>query len=201
MLADRISKYFFRAEVLTPKYLTELFDKRIAEIEPALFAEAARWGNPHKTYEAALTDSEWRAEPHNSGVAKHQAWFAEVDRTRNQYIPRRTQVVIDQLFGRGLYPDLPEIAVRWSEGGNRELELMADGFKIYYTTTGQDPRMFGGDVHSAAHLYEAPLTVANGDRVICRILENGEWGPLREIRLDESNTGSQRTWRSEESGL
>ena len=197
LLADRISKHFFRDGVLTPNRLRELFDKRIAEIEPALFAEAARWGNPRKTYEAALTNSEWRVEHHNSGVAKHQAWFAEVDRTRNQYIPRRTQVVIDQLFGRGLYPDLPEIAVRWSEDGDRELELMAGGFRIYYTTTGQDPRMFGGDIHSAAHLYVGPLTVADGDRVLCRILEDGEWGPLREIRLDESDTENQRTSRSE----
>ena len=201
LLADRISKHFFHDGVLTPKHLREMFDKRIAEIKPALFAEAARWGNPRKTYESALTDSEWRVEHHNSGAAKHQAWFAEVDRTRNQYIPRRTQVVIDQLFGRGLYPDLPEIAVRWSEDGDRELELMAGGFRIYYTTTGQDPRMFGSDIHSAAHLYVGPLTVADGDRVLCRILEDGEWGPLREISPDESDTENPRTSRSERSGL
>ena len=81
------------------------------------------------------------------------------------------------------------------------MELVADGFKIYYTTTGQDPRMFGGDVHSAAHLYEGPLTVVAGGRVLCRILEDGEWGLLREIRSDESNTENQRTWRSEQRGL
>ena len=201
LVADRISKHLFHDGVLTPKHLTEMFDKRIAEIEPALFAEAARWGNPRKTYEAALTGSAWRVEHHNSGVAKHQAWYDEVDRTRKEYIPHRTQVVIDQLFGRGLYPDLPEIVVRWSEGGERELELVADGFKTYYTTTGQDPRMFGGDIHSVAHLYEGPLTVVAGGRVLCRILEDGEWGPLREIRSDESNTENQRTWRSEQRGL
>ena len=201
LVADRISKHLFRDGVLTPKRLTEMFDKRIAEIEPALFAEAARWGNPRKTYEAALSGSAWRVEHHNSGVAKHQAWYDEVDRTRKEYIPHRTQVVIDQLFGRGLYPDLPEIVVRWLEGGERELELMADGFKTYYTTTGQDPRMFGGDVHSAAHLYKGPLTVVAGGLVLCRILEDGEWGPLRKIRSDESNTGNQRTRQSEQRGL
>ena len=201
LLADRIAKHLFRNGILTPAKARTLFDKRIAEIEDALFAEAARWGNPRKMYEAALTDSEWQVEHHNSGVAKHQAWFAEVDRTRNEYIPRRTQVVIDQLFGRGLYPDLPEIAVRWSEGSERELELVADGFKIYYTTTGQDPRMFGGDVHSAAHLYEGPLMVVADGRVLCRIFEDGEWGPLRETRPDESDTEIQRTWWNERSGL
>ena len=78
---------------------------------------------------------------------------------------------------------------------------MADGFKTYYTTTGQDPRMFGGDVHSAAHLYKGPLTVVAGGLVLCRILEDGEWGPLRKIRSDESNTGNQKTRQSEQRGL
>ncbi|MDP7281518.1 MAG: hypothetical protein QGG39_16760, partial [Candidatus Poribacteria bacterium] len=45
-----------------------------------------------QTYETTLTDLEWRIESHKSGVAKHRAWFAEIDRMRNQYIPRRTQV-------------------------------------------------------------------------------------------------------------
>ena len=187
LLADRISKHFFRKGVLTPNRLRELFDRRIDEIEPALFAEAARWGNPRKTYEAVLTNSEWRVETHNSGIAKHRAWFTEVERTRNQYIPHRTQIVIDQLFGRGLYPDLPEISASWLEDDGRKLELRADDFKIYYTDTGQDPRMFGGDVNPAAHLYAVPLVVTADDRILCRILEDGEWGPLREIKLDQSN--------------
>ena len=182
LVADRISKHLFRDGVLTPKHLTEMFDKRIAEIEPALFAEAARWGNPRKTYDAALTGSAWRVEHHNSGVAKHQAWYDEVDRTRKEYIPHRTQVVIDQLFGRGLYPDLPEISVYWLKDDERKLKLVADNFKIYYTTTGQDPRMFGGDVHTNTHLYTGPLVVPEDKHILCRIHENGEWGPLREIR-------------------
>ena len=182
LVADRISKHLFHDGVLTPKRLTKMFDKRIAEIEPALFAEAARWGNPRKTYEAALTGSAWRVEHHNSGIAKHQAWYDEVNRTRKEYIPHRTQVVIDQLFGRGLYPDLPEISVYWLEDNERKLKLVADNFKIYYTITGQDPRMFGGDVHTNAHLYTGPLVVPEDKHILCRILEKGEWGPLREIR-------------------
>ena len=182
LVADRISKHLFHDGVLTPKRLTKMFDKRIAEIEPALFAEAARWGNPRKTYEAALTGSAWRVEHHNSGIAKHQAWYDEVNRTKKEYIPHRTQVVIDQLFGRGLYPDLPEISAYWLEDNERKLKLVADNFKIYYTITGQDPRMFGGDVHTNAHLYTGPLVVPEDKHILCRILEKGEWGPLREIR-------------------
>ena len=35
--------------------------------------------------------------------------------------------------------------------------------------------MFGGDVHPATHLYEGPLMATDDDRVLCRILEGGEW--------------------------
>ncbi|MDP7281517.1 MAG: hypothetical protein QGG39_16755 [Candidatus Poribacteria bacterium] len=63
----------------------------------------------------------------------------------------------------------------WLEDSNRELELYTDGFKICYTTTGQDPRMFGNNVHPATHPYERPWTATDDDRVLCRILEGGEW--------------------------
>ena len=165
--------------VLTPQHVTQLFDRRIAEIEPASFAEAARWGNPRKTYEAALRGSEWRLEKRNSGVAKHASWPREVARTRNEYIPQRSAVVLEQLFGRGLYPDRPEIEELWLEEGERRLELSAQSVAIYYTKDGQDPRMYGGRVRADARLYDQPLTLVDGEAVACRIRTGDEWGPLR----------------------
>ena len=179
LVSDRIGKHFFRDGVLTPEHLTRLFDRRIAEIEPGLFAEAARWGNPRKTYEEALRGSELRVEEHNSGVAKHNLWPQEVARTRNEYIPQRSAVVLEQLFGRGLYPDLPEIEVRWSGENGRHLTLAAEKFAIYYTKDGQDPRMYGGEMRANARLYNQPLVVVDGEMVACRIREGDEWGALR----------------------
>ena len=179
LVSDRIGKHFFHNGVLTPQHVTQLFDRRIAEIEPALFAEAARWGNPRKTYEAALRGSEWRVERHNSGVAKHALWPREVERTRNEYIPQRSAVVLEQLFGRGLYPDLPEIEALWLEEGERRVELSAEPFAIYYTKDGQDPRMYSGKIRADARRYDQPLTLVDGETVACRIRVEDEWGPLR----------------------
>ncbi|MEO1994420.1 MAG: FN3 associated domain-containing protein, partial [Planctomycetaceae bacterium] len=189
LLADHISKHLFRNGVLTPPRLTKLFDQRIAEIEPALFAEAARWGNSRKTYASLINGTAWKVEQHNSGVAKYESWFQEVARTRNDYIPRRTQIVIDQLFGRGLYPDLPEIAARVAvQAGNPKLELSAEEFTIYYTTDGQDPRLFGGTVNPASQKYDGPLKLAAGDQIVCRILADNEWGPVRSFRSSDFQT-------------
>jgi hypothetical protein len=181
LVADRISKHFLHDGVLTPKRLTELFDRRVAEVEPALFGEAARWGNSSKTYVAALAGTPWQVEPRNAGVAKYEAWFGEVNRTRNEYIPQRTRVVFEQYFGRGLYPDLPEIEARWSTGAAPRLTLSADEYAIYYTVDGRDPRAFGGEVHRSARRYTEPVDAANGQPMRCRIRVNREWGPLREI--------------------
>ena len=186
LLADRISKHFFHDGVLTPPQLRKRFDRRIAEIEPAIFAEAARWGNSRKTYESAVKGTPWKVEKHNSGLAKYEAWFTEIERTRNEYFPRRTQIVIDQLFGRGLYPDLPAIeGVVSNTDGKPTLQLSAGRFAIRYTTDGRDPRLFGGKVHPASQLYNGPLELTGKDTITCRILEQDEWGPLRTFAASE----------------
>ena len=189
LLTDRISRHLFRDGVLTPARAIPLFDRRISEIEGPLFAEAARWGNPRKTFDSVLNGTTDRVNPNDSGVAKYEAWFKEVERTRTSYIPNRSRVIIDQFFGRGLYPDLPEIEAHWkpsAAGGNASrLELKAGTSKIYYTMNGRDPRRFGGTLDKTARLYENPLAVKAGTRVLCRIREDGEWGPLREIHAGQ----------------
>jgi len=187
LLADRIARHLFRDGVLTPGRVLPLFDRRINEIKGGLFAEAARWGNPRKTFESVLSGSTAPPRPSDSGLAKYQAWFQEIERTRTKYIPNRTRIIINQFFGRGLYPDLPEIAARLvpaTSNGSR-LELKAGESKIYYTTNNQDPRRFGGELNKTARLYEGPLSITTGTLVLCRIRnDDGEWGPLREISPD-----------------
>ncbi len=207
LLTDRISKHLLRDGVLTPARATPLFDRRIAEIKEALFAEAARWGNPRKTFASVLNGTIGRTNPNDSGIAKYAAWFKEVERTRTQYIPQRSRIIIDQFFGRGLYPDLPEIEARWkpSPPGSKakRLELQAGTSQIYYTMNERDPRRFGGKLDKTARLYENPVAVKAGVRILCRIRGDGEWGPLREIRAGQRLAlgGSQRPVKSASPGV
>ena len=189
LLTDRIAKHLFRDGVLTPARATSLFDRRITEIKRALFAEAARWGNPRKTFASVLNGTTGRTNPRDSGLVKFEAWSKEVERTRMQYIPQRSRIIIDQFFGRGLYPDLPEIQARWkpsaTDDKSHRLELEADKSPIYYTMNQRDPRRFGGKLDKTASLYKNPLAVKAGTLILCRIREDGEWGPLREIRAGQ----------------
>ncbi|HAV61614.1 MAG TPA: hypothetical protein DCY13_04525 [Verrucomicrobiales bacterium] len=110
---------------------------------------------------------------------KYANWLKETERFKHEHLTQRTGVVLNQLRIRGLYPDLPEI-----EGGRPaegQLELRAGGFPIYYTTDGTDPRRFGGGVSPAARRLEGPVNLTAGTKVIARVHEKGEWGPVREF--------------------
>jgi len=184
LLADRICKHMHRDGVLTPAASRVRFDRRIAEIESALFAEAARWGNPRKLYEALLGEPPNRpVDPRANGVAKYQAWVQEVERIRTEYLPKRTDTVLQQLFSRGLYPDFPEIQATWSSADDNQstLTLASGDVPIYYTMSQQDPRRFGGALNTQARRYTGPVQADGKSSVLCRIYDGREWGPLREI--------------------
>ena len=183
LLADRIARHMFRGGVLTPEPSIARLHRRTDEVREALFGEAARWGNPRKTWEWALRDA--AAEPEGDpAIENYQAWFREVDRLTNEYFPQRTAVVVDQLFSRGLYPDIPEIEHSWGaagDGDRRALSLSAGEWQIVFTTNGEDPRLFGGGLNPKARVVEGPVPVGRKTRILCRAYDGTEWGPLREF--------------------
>lgn len=183
LLADRIAKHMFRNGALTPGPSIERMNRLLSEVKKGLIAEAARWGTSRKEYQTALGQPDRRRDPRNAALPKYKAWFREADRTTNEYLPKRTQVVLDQLFSQGLYPDFPEIESAWksAEGGNQRLTLRAGGAKVYYTKNGEDPRRFGGEPNAAASPYDTPLTVPPANKVLARVYDGKEWGPLREF--------------------
>ncbi len=105
------------------------------EVEPAMVAESARWGD-------------------NKGilVCRIDDWRRERDWVLNTYLPQRSGVVLGQLRNAGLYPalDPPVFQVNGvpQQGGavppNGLLTMTAAaGATVYYTTDGCDPRTPG----------------------------------------------------------
>ena len=134
--ADKAQKRFFNQGVLTPAHAIELCLARAAEIDLAIIAESARWGDQR---------SDRRNNPYT-----HADWWAEVNGYLVEtYFPQRTGIVVNQLTKRGLYSvmDAPSFYVNGmlQQGGHiaatDTLTLDAPLGTIWVTLDGSDPRL------------------------------------------------------------
>jgi len=128
--ADRAHKHFFNNGVLTYARSKQRMLDRAQQIETAIIAESARWGDAKHSTPFTKVD-----------------WENEVDRITNDYsdfgMTNRTLVVLTQLKGHGWYPDVA--APFFSRYGGHvpvgyELEMQAS-HDVYYTLDGSDPRL------------------------------------------------------------
>ena len=129
-LADRAHRHFFNNGALTYARSKQRMLDRAGQIETAIIAESARWGDAKHSVPFTKAD-----------------WENEVDRILNDYgdfgLTNRTSVVLNQLRSHGWYPDVS--APEFNQHGGHvpdefELRMQASG-DIYYTLDGTDPRL------------------------------------------------------------
>ena len=174
--ADRIHRYFFNGGVLTPEACRVSFDRRIAEIETAVIAESARWGDSKRA--TPFTQDDWRN---------------TVNDVRNNYLPRRTEIVLDQLRSRDLYPNVTAPAFNQHGGliqAGFSLQVSAPSGLIYFTADGSDPRLRGGNVSPTAVRYTSPLTLNETTAVKSRVRNGTTWSALNEATFTVRQTYS-----------
>ncbi len=166
--ADRAHTLFFNGGACTPEASRAQLQSRIDQIDMAIIAESARWGDQHN--EPPLTKLTWQA---------------EVNWLMNAFLSRRRDVVFAQLRRRGLYPAV-EAPVFDRHGG-----LVPAGFRvvprapegtIYLTTDGTDPRLLGGAVSPTAIAVDPDggIIVERSVRVRTRALVDDQWSALNE---------------------
>jgi hypothetical protein len=124
--ANHVYKYFFNGGALTPEASLARILARKKQVDLAIIAESARWG-----------DSK-----HEPAYTRDNGWIQAVNYIIDDFLPNRTNVVLNQLRSKGWYPqtDPPTF--------NSESKLVSEGFQltmnaprgqIYYTTDGTDP--------------------------------------------------------------
>lgn len=139
--ADRAYRHFTGDGALTPEKCRARWEKYATDIDKAVLAEAARWGD-HR-----------RSNPYDRGE-----WLAEQNRLYNSYFPVRSNNVINALRGSGLYPttDPPVFSINGQPsdggyvGGKNTLGLSSEEGTIYYTEDGTDPRLPDGSINPNA---------------------------------------------------
>ena len=179
--ADRATRHLEEGGALSAENVRKRVDSRVEEIDLAIIAESARWGDAKR--------------PGSEPYTRNAEWMVEINRIRNLFIPNRTGIVIDQLLTAGLYRELDAPLVKVS--GEKvtgttfpvsstlsvTVENPNAGGTIYYTLNGMDPRMVGnGALPEAIQSAAATSLQVSGSSILkTRIRYNGQWSALKEV--------------------
>ena len=182
--ADRAYRQFSSGGPLSPEKCLERLLFRKNEVDMAIIAESARWG-----------DSKTVA-PRN----KIDDWLPEVKDIEDNYFPVRSAIVINQLKDAGLYSTLaPTVIKRNGIALGENLSFLAPMVitlenpnskgKIYYTTDGSDPRLIGGTVNASAVTAEnnSSLSISKTTIIKSRIVDGLTWSAMNEISFSYEN--------------
>jgi len=178
--SDRSYKVYFYNGILTPIPTAELWKNRSLQIDTAVIAESARWGDV------------------DNGILRTKVdWTKAVDRELNGFFPYRTDIVIKQLQDEGLLSKINAPVFKFSgdEIAEENLQLIAGAAleisnpnasgTISYTIDGSDPRMVNGVVSptSVNGGKIATISVLQTCIIKARILDNGAWSSLHTLNL------------------
>jgi hypothetical protein len=137
LVADRLHKHLFNDGALTVSNNLARFRGLVAQIDTAIVAESARWGDYR------------RRPPYTRNVE----WLSHMNYLTNYYFPRRHPIALAQFATDGFYPPLqaPEFN-RWGGqvGTGFALRIGPALGTIYYTLDGSDPRLVGGLIATQA---------------------------------------------------
>jgi hypothetical protein len=171
-MIEKAQQFMFGNGPMTPGASLARLQQRIVQVEPAIIAEAARWGD------AQLASF---ASPYNK-----LTWQTEVNWLIGTYFPTRTATVIGQLRADGLYVTPPSFSL--AAGAvpvNSSLSMAAAGGgagTIYYTTDGvTDPRLVGGGLNGspAVKIYSGPVSLTADQTIKARFRTTaGDWSVL-----------------------
>ncbi len=187
-VADRIYQTFFNNGVFTPDNAENRFQKRADEIDMAIIAESARWGDAKGTN---FTKDDWQN---------------QVNDLYNRYFPYRTDIVIEQLINADLYPtiDPPSILLNNQEVygdvyniiGNYQVSIKSTVGEIYYTTDETDPRRIGGQINPSAKKASNNeiVDLVGSTNIKARIKHNNQWSALNDVDIfDHVNVVTNET--------
>lgn len=177
--ADRVHKHLFNHGPLTPGPAAERFSTRANEIEEAVIAESARWGDYRRDMHP------YRNGPYHL-YTRDTFWTPERDKLINSYFPQRTEKAISIFKSMGLYPavEAPTFHVEgdYQHGGTmipgQSLSMASSEPTVFYTLDGTDPKETAESPLNAQH-YAGPITLPYSSRVKARAYDR-QWSALNE---------------------
>jgi hypothetical protein len=185
--ADRLHKHFFNGGALTPDKTIPRWIKWANELDLAIIAESARWGDYRRDVHQYLYG------PYEL-YTKNNHWLVEKSRLLNTYFPVRSDKVLQRYKSDGLYPSVvaPVFNINGSPkyGGQVNagdlLTMTASAGTIYYTLDGTDPRTPLTGVPRGT-TYTGAITLNSTTLVKARAYSGGVWSALSDATFTISS--------------
>jgi|GEM_PF-723603 len=170
--ADRLQKHLFNGGALTMESNRVRWARRAAEIDHAVVAESARWGDAH----------------HLPAFTRQTDWLRLSNFTQNVYWTGNVVRAWQRFRNVGLYPSVG--APIFSQFGGH----VPEGFPlvivhtnalgtIFYTRDGSDPRLPGGAVAPGAVPYTSAVVLTSATRVRARVRSGSIWSAIVEAQF------------------
>ena len=184
LFADRVQKFCFDKGVLTPESAAARWIRRSSQVEEAVLAESARWGDYRRDVHQWQTDGPFAL------YTKEEYWIPQMNYMLDNYFPKRTDNFVKSLRDAKLFPEVnapvfmlngkPLKDNRVSRGDI--LTITSAGGIIYYTTDGSDPVDWtaASAASSTAVRYSQQINITQSSHIKARVLSNGEWSATSE---------------------
>ncbi|MBN1186080.1 MAG: CotH kinase family protein [Bacteroidales bacterium] len=192
--ADRAYRWLSTKGILSVDSVRAMILKRAYEIDTAIIAESARWG-----------DSQ-----HKPSRTKDNDWVPQINNLVNTFAESRTSIVINQLKEYDLYPKID--APKFYRSGNIlyspsypvisdsliEIKKSISTGTIYYTLDGSDPRLTYGEINPNAVSSDTNVTlvIQTSCLIKARLKNEENWSALKEVsflKTDEDYSGLKVT--------
>jgi len=140
LFGDRLHRHVFNSGPLSEIAMVERFLGMTSRLDPAIGAEAARWGDNPNTRQGV-----------RNFTRNH--WINNTKQILNNFLPNRGENAMNYFRTARLYPPV-EAPVFSQQGGSLvgnfvAFEEISSG-SIFYTLDGSDPRLVGGEPNPSA---------------------------------------------------
>lgn len=195
--ADRVQRHLFNGGALSQARNLARWRAGAAEIDKALIAESARWGDAQPNHTRP-------GQPYT----RENAWLPHLAWMEANYWPRQPAAALARFRAAALYPALsaPRLSPHGGAVPPSFSTLLSNpnpaGGMLYYTLNGEDPRQWGGTVHPAAlsAAADVTLTLPAGTVVKARIRQGTTWTALTEATFapdpDLDDDGIDDAWEA-----
>lgn len=185
LFADRIQKLCFNNGVLTPEKAAARWMARAQQLDKAVIAESARWGDYRRDVHPWQTAGPFQL------YTRENHWVPQLNFVMNTFFPDRTKNFITQLRAAGLFPSIngPVFMIDNNPVDNQiilpgsMLTMTSDKGTIYYSTDGSDPAEWQpiSSIAPGAIQYTKPLSLEESCHIRARVLYNSEWSAATEF--------------------